>query len=92
VPDLWHTFQRSIIFLLRTQIFQQTFHPPARTPRLNIAYYSGWFVHTVAMFVSTDEEAISELQAFEGSTQGKKSRDTLLTAPCPGFEPDRIEL
>jgi hypothetical protein len=50
------------------------------------------FVRTVAVFVSTDEEAISELQAFEGDIQGKKSRGAPLTALCPGFEPDRIEV
>jgi len=46
------------------------------------------FVRTVAMYVSTDEEAISEQQAFESDIQGKKSRGASLTAPCPGFEPD----
>jgi hypothetical protein len=35
------------------------------------------------MFVSTDEEAISELQAFEGATQGKKSMGAPPTA-MPG--------
>jgi len=44
------------------------------------------------MFVSTDEEAISELQAFEGDTQGKNSRGAPLPAPCSGFEPNRIEV
>jgi hypothetical protein len=87
----WHTCQGSAIVLLHRQPFHRTIHPPVLQHLISHITVTG-FVRTVAMFVASDEDAVSELQAFEDATQGTNSRGELPTMRCPGFEPDCTEV